>query len=290
MRTAIDATGSNLAPSSALHLAAMRGREAELMALIEVSRADVTRRGEGSGVALTELAKSVLYNGLGRYDKARAAAEQIGPEDLTTENWGMVELIEAAARGGTSDVAADALRRLCEATEISGTDWGLGIRARCSALLSEGRHAEVLYREAIEHLARTGLRAELARAQLLYGEWLRREGRRVDAREQLRIAHAVFVTAGMEAFAERARVELLATGEKVRKRKVERVDDLTSQERQIARLARDGLSNPEIATRLFISPRTVEWHLRKVYSKLGISSRRGLYTALPAADQEALAT
>jgi DNA-binding CsgD family transcriptional regulator len=179
---------------------------------------------------------------------------------------------------------------LRNAIEISGTDWGLGIRARCSALLSEGTNAEVLYREAIEHLARTGLRAELARAQLLYGEWLRREGRRVDAREQLRIAHAVFVTAGMEAFAERARVELLATGERVRKRKAERVDDLTPQERQIARLARDGLSNPEIATRLFISPRTVEWHLRKVYTKLGISSRRGLYTALPAADQEAVAT
>ena len=178
------------------------------------------------------------------------------------------------------------LRRLHEITRDGGTDWGLGIAARCGALLSEGDAAEGLYREAIERLGRTRLRPELARAHLLYGEWLRREGRRVDAREHLRTAHEMFAAMGMEAFAERARKELLATGEKVRKRTVETRDDLTAQERQIAELARDGLSNPEIGARLFLSPRTVEWHLRKVFGKLGIRSRHELAGALARPEAE----
>ena len=174
-------------------------------------------------------------------------------------------------------------------TRASGNDWGLGIEARSRALLSDGEAAERLYREAIERLGRTRLRPELARAHLLYGEWLRRENRRVDARTQLRTAHDMFVAIGMEAFAERTRIELLATGETVRKRTVETRDELTAQERQIARLARDGLSNPEIGARLFLSPRTVEWHLRKVFTKLGIGSRKELAAALPDSRSELVA-
>ena len=164
--------------------------------------------------------------------------------------------------------------------EPAGTDFALGLEARSRALLSDGETAERLYREAIDRLGRKPRRPELARSRLLYGEWLRREGRRVDARAQLRVAHDQFTSIGMEAFAERARKELLATGEKVRKRTVETRDDLTAQERQIAELARDGLSNPEIGARLFLSPRTVEWHLRKVFGKLGIRSRYELAGAL----------
>ena len=196
------------------------------------------------------------------------------------ENWAIGERIEAAVRAGAPGIAVDGLRRLHELTQDSRTDWGLGLAARCGALLSEGDAAEGLYREAIERLGRTRLRPELARAHLLYGEWLRREGRRVDAREHLQEAHEMLATIGMEAFAERARKELLATCEKARKRTVETRDDLTAQERQIAQLACDGLSNPEIGARLFLSPRTVEWHLRKVFGKLGIRSRHGLAGAL----------
>ena len=200
--------------------------------------------------------------------------------------WTLPELVEAAARGGDAELARDALERLAETTQPCGTDFALGIEARCRALLSDGAAADELYREAIERLGRTRLRPELARAHLLYGEWLRRENRRVDAREQLRTAHEMLVAIGMEAFAERARQELEATGEKVRKRTVETRDDLTAQERQIARLARDGLSNPEIGARLFLSPRTVEWHLRNVFAKLGIRSRRQLADALPSPDSQ----
>jgi DNA-binding CsgD family transcriptional regulator len=218
---------------------------------------------------------------------AAVEASRRSPE-LHIASWALGELIEAATRTGDTELAASALTRLGEHTEGSDADWGLGIHARSSALVRDGDAAERLYREGIERLGRTRLRPELARAHLLYGEWLRREGRRIDARTQLRAAHDLFVTIGMEAFAERARGELLATGERVRRRAAETRDDLTAQERQIARLARDGLSNPEIGARLFLSPRTVEWHLRKVFTKLGIRSRRELAHALPSSDSELL--
>jgi DNA-binding CsgD family transcriptional regulator len=280
MRTVTEATGTFLGPGCAVHLAAMRGRESEVSSLIEASSEETAQKGQAAVTALTEVAKAVLCNGLGRYEEAMASAGQVGPEDLTTENWAISEHIEAAVRAGSREIAADRLQRLHDITRDGGTDWGLGIAARCGALLSEGDAAERLYREAIERFARTRLRPELARAHLVYGEWLRREGRRVDAREQLHIAHEMFSAMGMEAFANRAHNELLATGAKARKRTVETRDDLTAQERHIAELARGGLSNPEIGARLFLSPRTVEWHLRKVFGKLGIRSRRELAGAL----------
>jgi ATP/maltotriose-dependent transcriptional regulator MalT len=199
------------------------------------------------------------------------------------------ELVEATARTGDTAVASDALARLVKMTR-SGTDWALGVEARSRALLSDGEAADHLYRMAIDRLGRTRLRPDLARAHLLYGEWLRRENRRVDAREQLRAAYDQFTSIGMEAFAERARMELLATGEKVRRRKVEARDELTAQEWQIARFAQDGLSNAEIGGRLFLSPRTIEWHLRKVFTKLGIHSRRELTSALHSSESESRPT
>jgi len=195
--------------------------------------------------------------------------------------WVLADLVEAAVRSAKPERAADALARLAEIAEANGTDWSLGFLARSRALAGEEQAAEPLYREAIERLSRTRIRVALARTHLVYGEWLRRENRRVDAREQLRAAHEMLAGMGMEAFAERARRELLATGETVRKRTVETLDDLTPQEAQIGRMAADGLTNPEIGAQLFLSPRTVEWHLRKVFTKLGISSRRQLRTSLP---------
>jgi ATP/maltotriose-dependent transcriptional regulator MalT len=196
------------------------------------------------------------------------------------------ELAEAASRTGELALVKTALDWLAERTRVVPAEWALGMEARVHALLSKGEAAETLYRESIEHLARTRVRAELARSHLLYGEWLRRESRRLDARDQLRTAHQMLLTMGIEAFAERARRELLATGGKVRKRTEETRDDLTPQEEQIARLARAGLSNPEIGARLFLSPRTVEWHLRKVFTKLGIRSRRELLDVLPGSEFE----
>jgi DNA-binding CsgD family transcriptional regulator len=273
-----EATRGQLGPYGALALAAWRGREADLSELIDAMMNDVVARGEGVGLAIIPWASALLYNGLGRYEEALAAAQRAGAyhDELLFFTWGLVELIEAAARSGKPEPAADALRRLSEATRASGKDWALGIEARSRALLSDDEAAERLYREAIERLARTRIRAELARAHLLYGEWLRREKRRLDAREQLRTAHEMFTTMGMEAFAQRAADELEATGETARKRSVESPDQLTAREAQIARLARDGLSNPEIGARLFISPRTVEYHLHKVYGKLDITSRNEL--------------
>jgi DNA-binding CsgD family transcriptional regulator len=235
-------------------------------------------RGEGNGIGMADWATALLSNGLGCHDRALAAAEQASadPADVSTANWGLVELIEAAARAGSPERGTGAMRRLAESTSVSGTDWALGMEARSRALLSDGAAADRLYREAIERLGPTRIRAELARAHLLYGEWLRRENRRVDAREQLRAAYQMLTAMGMDGFAERARRELLATGETVRKRTVETLTDLTAQEAQIAKLARDGHTNQEIAVRLYISPRTVEWHLGNVFTKLGIASRKDL--------------
>jgi DNA-binding CsgD family transcriptional regulator len=283
------ATGTWASGHSAMALAVFRGRETDAHGAIDSVRQEASAMGRGVAVELIEWLFAVLCNGLGRYEEAVVAARDApedNPEELFVSAWMAMEVLEAATRSGHPEVARIALERIVAATAFAGTDSAQGILARCRALVSEGETADRLYREAIERLGRTRLRPELARAHLLYGEWLRRENRRVDAREQLRTAHELLVAIGMEAFAERARRELQATGEKVRKRTVETRDDLTAQERQIARLARDGLSNPEIGARLFLSPRTVEWHLHKVFGKLGIRSRGEIATALPSTESE----
>ena len=281
-----EATGTRLTRHAAVILAGFTGAEAEAAALIEVEKTKALAAEQGLGIQVCHWSAAVLYNGLGRYEQAlleAGSASEVGPETGTCA-WARVELIEAATRTGQTRLAAETLERLNEAASVGERDWGLGILARSRALLSEGDQAEGFYREAIERLSRTQLRPDLARAHLLYGEWLRRENRRLDAREQLHVAHEQFVSIGMEAFAERARSELQATGEHVRARAPEARDDLTAQERQIAELARDGLSNPEIGARLFLSPRTVEWHLRHVFAKLDIRSRRELPNALPSSE------
>jgi DNA-binding CsgD family transcriptional regulator len=283
-QVAMDATGSHLAPYPELGVAALRGRQAEAAALIDATTREVNLRGEGIGIAVAEWANAVLNNGLGSYEKAMQAAQRATAYsmEMVTPSWATAELVEAAVRSGHNDVAADALRSLAKITSASGTDWAGGIEARSCALLSEGDTAERFYRESIERLGRTRIRADLARAHLLYGEWLRRERRRLDAREQLRLALNMLEAMGMDAFAERARRELQATGETARKRNVASGDEqLTAQEAQIARMARDGMSNPEIAARMFISARTVQYHLSKVFSKLGIESRMQLDLVLP---------
>src|SRR5271166_4755920 len=272
-------TGSRFVPGAALRLWALQGREAESAALF----ASVMERDAGGAVAIwAHWAAAVLYNGLARYEEAAWSARQATSNtfEYWVTVWALPELVEAALHVGDAELARDALKRLAETTQPAGTDFALGIEARSRALLSDGTGAHDLYREAIERLSRTRLRPELARAHLLYGEWLRREGRRVDAREQLRTAHHLFDAIGVEAFAERARRELLATGERARKRSPGTRGELTPQEEQIARLARDGLSNPEIGAQLFVSARTVEWHLRNVFTKLDITSRRQLQAAL----------
>jgi DNA-binding CsgD family transcriptional regulator len=233
-------------------------------------------------------AAAVLYNGLGRYEEAREAARRAAedPAGLYVSIWALPELIEAAVRSGNMPMAVDAVARLAETTQAGGIDFGLGIEARSRALVAGGQAAEGWYREAIDRLGRTKLRPELARAHLLYGEWLRRQGHRAQAREQLHTAHAMLDEIGMQAFAERARRELLATGETARKRTAQATvgasQELTAQEAQVARLARDGLSNPEIGARLFISSHTAQYHLGKVFTKLGVTSRSQLHRALPA--------
>jgi len=224
-----------------------------------------------------------LCNGLGQYDEALAAARVAcaDPTEMVAHNWGMIELIESAARTGRTDLAAEALQRLTTKAQACGTDWALGIEARSRALLSTGDTAERGFREAVGHLSRARVNGELARAYLLYGEWLRQGGRGADARRELTRAYEMFTAMGMEGFAERTRRELLAAGAAVRQRTADAVEQLTEQEALIARLARDGRSNPEIAAQLFISARTVEWHLRKVFAKLGISSRRQLQLVMP---------
>jgi DNA-binding CsgD family transcriptional regulator/tetratricopeptide (TPR) repeat protein len=281
------ATGTHIAPYAQLLLAALRG-QSDALPLFESTIHDARTGGQGLGVQWAEWTSAILFNGLRRYDEALGAARRAAEEtpQLQFSPWALTELIEAAARTGRPDVAAGALEQLIAATAPSNTDWGRGIEARCRALVSEGEHAERLHREAIDRLAGSRRRPDLARAHLLYGEWLRREKRRGDARVHLHAAHDQCASLGMEAFAERARAELIGTGEKVRQRTVETRDELTPQERQIARLARDGMSNPEIGARLFLSPRTVEWHLRNVFSKLGIRSRRQLRVALPSSHPE----
>ena len=275
-----DATGSHLAPYGAVLLAAFQGREAAASELIEASMEEVVHRGEGMGLTVIQWASAMLSNGLGRYEDAIAAAQQAS-EDPRGPTRALPELIEAAARSGKPELAADALQRLSDTTRASGTDWGLGVEAVSRALLSENAAAEDLYREAIERLGRTRVHVALARAHLVFGEWLRRERRRLDAREQLRTAHDMFASMGAEAFAGRAARELQATGETARTRSAEAGDQLTAQEARIARMARDGASNQEIATQLFISHKTVQYHLHKVYGKLGISTRTHLHRVLP---------
>ena len=279
-----EVTGSRAAPFTAMMLASLRGRQAEATQLIEGTIAEATAGGQGIAVAYAHWAAAILANGLSRYADALAAARQAS-EDTSTlyvSMWALPELVEAAARTGDRGIAGDALTRLAQFTRAGGTEFGLGVEARSRALLSAGETAENLYQEAIERLGRTRLRPELARAHLLYGEWLRRENRRSDAREQLRTAHDMLAAMGAEAFAERAAHELLAAGETVRQPSAEPVSALSAQEAHIARLAADGHTNPEIAAQLFLSARTVEWHLRKIFTKLGISSRRELRKAPPA--------
>src|SRR5262245_7967325 len=278
----VEATGSHLATRASIMLANWRGREAEALELIEAREQDLRRHREGLWFVADEYGSVLRYNGLGRYEEALAAAEQTAQDPRGIGLWirDLFELIEAAVRSGHPERAAGSIDQLAEISRAAGTDWALGSYARAAAMLAEGQAAERLYLEAIERLSRTRGSETLARAHLLYGEWLRREHRRVDAREQLRVAHTMLSDIGMDAFAERARRELLATGETVRKRTVETLEELTTQEAQVARLAAGGQTNPEIGAQLFLSPRTVEWHLTKVFGKLGISSRKELRSAL----------
>jgi DNA-binding CsgD family transcriptional regulator len=279
-----EATDSPVPAYTAPLLAAWRGREADAEQVFESIGEEVLRRREGQGVLIVELARAVLYNGLGRYQDALAAAQQASehPPRIGGMPWAArAELIEAATRAAAPERAATVFEQLIEPTNAAGTDWALGIQARCRALLSEGHTAQAAYQEAIQRLDRTGVRGELARAHLLYGEWLRRQQHRVDARQQLRTAHEMFLDIGADAFAQRAARELGAAGETPRKRKIETTGQLTAQEAQVAALVREGLSNPEIGARLFISPRTVEWHLSNTFGKLNITSRRQLIRKSP---------
>ncbi|WP_225849961.1 AAA family ATPase [Streptomyces sp. HPF1205] len=286
------ATGMPIAQHTKLLLTAVQGKETEAADLIADTIEWASADGQTNAVTCAHWAAAVLYNGLGRYERALPAARTIRRIDQAfVAMWVLPELVEAASRVGEETVAREALQGLVDAAGMCDTDWARGILARSRALLSEGAAAEDLYREAVERFGRTRLRPELARAHLLYGEWLRRERRRAEAQEHLHAAYGMFVSIGMEAFAERARRELLVSGEAVGKRgpAAPSSDELTEQERQIALLARDGFSNSEVAARLFLSPRTVEWHLRKVFTKLAITSRRQLRTALPVSEYEATA-
>ena len=282
-------TGIRLAATCDLLLAGYRGRPAEAARLFTATTEDSAARGEGLAVQMANWSAAVLHNGLGCYAEALAVAEPATEETYSPLSTQLVlpELIEAGVRTGRADLAREALGRLSAMTAMEGSDWAKGLEARSRALVSEGQDAEHCYTEAVERLGRTPLRPELARAQLLYGEWLRRQHRRLDARHQLSAAYNLFAAIGAEAFAERARRELLATGEKVRKRKVDTHNQLTAQEEHIVRLARDGRTNHEIGAELFISTRTVEWHLRQVFAKLGITSRRELHNVLLPTGQHA---
>ncbi|WP_394618924.1 ATP-binding protein [Lentzea sp. JNUCC 0626] len=282
--TVCAATGSTPARTGPLGLAVWSGREQEARALIDALMSDAVPSGQGAVVTVTQWYAAVLCNSLGNYADALTAARSASAhqEEFASPRWGLAELVEAAARGGSPEQAAAALEPLSAAARGSGTNWALGVEARSRALLAEGTAAADLFHEAVERLSRTSVRMELARAHLLFGEWLRREGRRVDARSQLGIAHEMFGEMGATVFAERARRELQATGVTVRKRAATPANHaLTPQETQIARHAANGLTNAEIGTRLFISSHTVEWHLRKVFSKLGIASRKEIRDILP---------
>jgi DNA-binding CsgD family transcriptional regulator len=286
-----EATGTAPILFGKILLAGFRGEEAQALALIQAGEPTAITRGEGVVLTYSELARAVLHNGLGHYQEALGPAQSASAQDeLLVSVLSLPELVEAAARSGRAELAAEAIERLAERTRAAGTDMALGIEACSRALVTEGEPSEHLYLEAIERLGRTRLRPALARARLLYGEWLRREKRRVDAREQLRAAYEGFTAMGMEAFAERGRRELLATGETVRVHTVQAREEFTAQEAQIARLAGDGLTNQEIGAQLFLSARTVEWHLRKIFTKLDISSRRQLRVALRHTKWEAVPT
>ena len=276
--TIVEATGLHIARYGAFFWSAWRGREDEALPVIDTALDDAKARGEGFGVAAGLVARAILHNGLGRHHEALADAERATehPEDLAFRNWGLIELVEAAAHCRRPERAVDAVGLLAERTKAITSDWARGIEARCRALVSEGHDAERLHREAIFRLGRTEVRVELARAHLLYGEWLRRERRRLDARQELRQAHEMLSSMGLQAFAERARRELLASGATARRRTFDTRGQLTDREAQVALMARDGLSNLEIGTRLFLSRRTVEYHLRKVFTKLDIASRNQL--------------
>jgi DNA-binding CsgD family transcriptional regulator len=281
--TLVEAIGLYIAPTGPLMLAALTGDEPHSSRFIEAAVDRAKARGEGVAAQHGLFAAAVLYNGLARYDQALASSRHATEAKLVVPSlsWTLPELVEAAVRTGNDALAAKAFERLAECTEGSASDWARGIFARCRALVSPADTAEEHYREAIEYLSRTALRPEHIRAILLYGEWLRRQNRRTDARHQLQAAYDMFSEMGMLAFAERALRELQATGVTVRKRQDDTRNDLTPQEDRIARLALDGKSNPEIGAQLFISARTVEWHLRRVYMKLGVTSRRNLRDALP---------
>jgi DNA-binding CsgD family transcriptional regulator len=288
--TVCEVTGSRVAVAAAATLASFRGQETEAAALIQATLDEAAAWGLGMPVSYAHWMDAVLNNGLSRWPQALAAARRASEQrHVWMATWALPELIEAAARSGDLRLAADGLNQLAEGTRAGGHEAGLGIEARSRALVVTGGAADGLYREAVERLGRTRRRTELARAHLLYGEWLRRQGRRAQAREQLRTACGMLDEIGLGAFAERARRELAATGETVRKRSpgaaAESSRELTAQEAQVAQLARDGLSNPEIGARMFISSHTVQYHLGKVFTKLGISSRGQLHQVLPGAIQ-----
>ena len=285
-----EATGIQVAPYGAMLLSAYRGRIPEASALIASTTRESADRGEGLGIDLARWSAAILHNGVSQYAKALATASPASAElpGLLVSTWMLPERVEAAVRCEQPELARAALAEFERTANPGQSDWGLGVEARSRAMLSDGEEAEDLYREAVSRLDRASLRVEQARAHLVFGEWLRRENRRSDARTELRTAHEMFVAMSADGFAERARRELLATGEHVRTRRADSGAELTPQEEHIARLARDGRTNPEIATELFLSSRTVEWHLRKVFTKLGITSRRGLRDALPARAPNAL--